>query len=480
MEQFADMIREFYNDPLDPLAKQFMFRRPPTVGELRRPPQVLMLGNHSSGKSTFVNHLLGIEVQKTGVAPTDDNFTIITYGPHETDRDGPSVVSNPDLPYEGLRHFGDQLVSHIRLKLQPAELLRTVTLIDSPGMIDEAKEENGRGFDFPGVVRWFAERADLVLIFFDPDKPGTTGETLQVFKESLNGIDHKLLIVLNKMDQCQNLHDFARAYGALCWNLGKVIPRKDLPMIYNTFVPLEGKPKSDLPMEDFEKARGDLIDALHRAPTRRMDNQITQMQSFAERLRLHVFVINEAAGRYRRSRVGSYSTLVLLFPTLAAGAIVTGLFVVLPVLAVIAIVAITLLEFVFLPRKKKRIIAQFGEIFEGLHDRELLVRDRAEDLRAMWEDVHPRAREVAEKRGLQSFAKMSRGDRDVLNELIEDCIPKLRSQLYDALRNISIDAGQRSEEQPDVVEEPTVEEQPLELVASPSRRFMGWGKRDTG
>jgi GTP-binding protein EngB required for normal cell division len=490
MEQFADMIREFYNDPLDPLAKQFMFRRPPTVGELRRPPQVLMLGNHSSGKSTFINHLLGVEVQKTGVAPTDDNFTIITYGPHETDRDGPSVVSNPDLPYEGLRHFGDQLVSHIRLKLQPAELLRTVTLIDSPGMIDEAKEENGRGFDFPGVVRWFAERADLVMIFFDPDKPGTTGETLQVFKESLNGIDHKLLIVLNKMDQCQNLHDFARAYGALCWNLGKVIPRKDLPMIYNTFVPLEGKPKSDLPMEDFEKARGDLIDALHRAPTRRMDNQITQMQSFAERLRLHVFVINEAAGRYRRSRVGSYASLVLLFPTLAAGAIVTGLFVALPVLAVIAIVAVTLLELVFLPRKKKRIIAQFDEIFEGLHDRELLVRDRAEDLRAMWEDVHPRAREVAEKRGLQSFAKMSRVDRDVLNELIDDCIPKLRSQLYDALRNISIDAGQRSEEQSDVAEEPTVEEpkveeilveeQPVEDVAPPSRRFMSWGKRDTG
>ena len=485
MEQFADMIREFYNDPLDPLAKQFMFRRPPTVGELRRPPQVLMLGNHSSGKSTFINHLLGVEVQKTGVAPTDDNFTIITYGPHETDRDGPSVVSNPDLPYEGLRHFGDQLVSHIRLKLQPSELLRTVTLIDSPGMIDEAKEENGRGFDFPGVVRWFAERADLVMIFFDPDKPGTTGETLQVFKESLNGIDHKLLIVLNKMDQCQNLHDFARAYGALCWNLGKVIPRKDLPMIYNTFVPLEGKPKSDLPMEDFDRARGDLIDALHRAPTRRMDNQITQMQSFAERLRLHVFVINEAAGRYRRSRVGSYASLVLLFPTLAAGAIVTGLFVALPVLAVIAIVSVTLLEFVFLPRKKKRIIAQFDEIFEGLHDRELLVRDRAEDLRAMWEDVHPRAREVAEKRGLQSFAKMSRVDRDVLNELIDDCIPKLRSQLYDALRNISIDAGQRNQEQPDVVEEPTeeepiVEQQPLEIVAPPGRRFMGWVKRDAG
>jgi hypothetical protein len=437
MEQFADRIREYYNDPLVPLATQFMFRRPPTVGELRRPPQVLLLGNHSSGKSTFVNHLLGAEVQKTGVAPTDDGFTIITHGPVETDLDGHSVVSNPDLPYEGLRHFGDQLVSHIRLKLRPAELLRSVTLIDSPGMIDEAKAENGRGFDFPGVVRWFAERADLVMVFFDPDKPGTTGETLQVFRESLGGIDHKLLIVLNKMDQFHNLHDFARAYGALCWNLGKVIPRKDLPMIYNTYVPLEGKPKSGLRMDDFDKARNDLIEELRRAPTRRMDNQITQMAGFAERLRLHASVIDEAASRYRRSRERAYGLLVLAFLALAGAAFATGLIIALPALAVAAAAAVAFLELVSMPRARRRLIDNFDEIFESLHDSELLMRDRAEDLRAMWQEVHPRAREIAEKRGLQSFARMKPADRDVLDALIGEDIPSLRSALYDALRETS-------------------------------------------
>ena len=43
-------------------------------------PMVLVLGNHSSGKSTFINHLLGRHVQKTGRAPTDASFTIITHG----------------------------------------------------------------------------------------------------------------------------------------------------------------------------------------------------------------------------------------------------------------------------------------------------------------------------------------------------------------------------------------------------------------
>jgi predicted GTPase len=83
-------------------------------------------------------------------------------------------------------------------------------MVDSPGMIDSPVSSGGfsgqsnatdRGYDFQGVVRWFAERADVVLLFFDPDKPGTTGETLNILLHSLGGMDHKLLIVLNKADQ---------------------------------------------------------------------------------------------------------------------------------------------------------------------------------------------------------------------------------------------------------------------------------------
>lgn len=40
-------------------------------------PMVLVLGNHSSGKSTFINHMLGQRVQKTGRAPTDCTFTVL-------------------------------------------------------------------------------------------------------------------------------------------------------------------------------------------------------------------------------------------------------------------------------------------------------------------------------------------------------------------------------------------------------------------
>ena len=239
LDEIALKVKLLYRESVDPLANKFAFEKRPDEGEIAGPPTVLILGNHSSGKSTFINHLLGASVQKTGLAPTDDAFTVLSFGGSEEERDGNAVVSTPTLPYGGLRSFGPQFVSHFRVKLRPVPILREVTLIDSPGMIDSPGEgSGGRGYDFAGAIRWFAERADVVLVFFDPEKPGTTGETLQVFTQSLQGMDHKLLIVLNKMDQFQSLQDFARAYGALCWNLGKVIPRKDLPLIFTTFVPV--------------------------------------------------------------------------------------------------------------------------------------------------------------------------------------------------------------------------------------------------
>ncbi len=120
-------------------------------------------------------------------------------------------------------------------------------LVDSPGMMDSPsiKDASGneivntmdRGYDFEGVCRWYAERADVILLFFDPDKPGTTGETLSILTNSLVGLEHKLHIILNKADQFRKIHDFARAYGSLCWNLSRVIQRKDLPTIHTMCLP---------------------------------------------------------------------------------------------------------------------------------------------------------------------------------------------------------------------------------------------------
>ena len=55
-------------------------------------------------------------------------------------------------------------------------------MIDSPivRMGGKASSATDRGYDFESVCKWYAQRADVILLFFDPDKPGTTGETLSV------------------------------------------------------------------------------------------------------------------------------------------------------------------------------------------------------------------------------------------------------------------------------------------------------------
>jgi hypothetical protein len=126
----------------------------------------------------------------------------------------------------------------------------------------------------------------------------------------------------------------------------------------------------------------------------------------------------------------------------------------LPGIAFAAVLAYVFIGYIALPRTKRRLIARFDQIFEEQHDRELLLRDRAEDLRRMWEEVSPRAREVAEKRGLQSFEKMRWDDREHLEELTGKLIPQLRSELYNAMRDNEAPAPASEQDRPAMFPEP--------------------------
>lgn len=129
-------------------------------------PFVLLLGNHSSGKSSFINYVMGRDVQTAGVAPTDDSFTIITAGPKDTDQDGPALIfGNPALGFSSLSQFGPTLIHHTQLKVRNNIRTTDFMMVDSPGMIDSPASMGGmlqgnnaegsgyhmdRGYDFPG------------------------------------------------------------------------------------------------------------------------------------------------------------------------------------------------------------------------------------------------------------------------------------------------------------------------------------------
>jgi len=419
-------------------------------------PFVFLLGNHSSGKSTFINHVYGRQVQTTGVAPTDDCFTVIAPGVEDTDRDGPALIGNPDMGFGSLRAFGPNLINHTLLKVRSDIAEHGFMMVDSPGMIDSPGQGHGmgaflsddeddplrssRGYDFKGVTRWFAERADVILLFFDPDKPGTTGETLQILTSSLSGLDHKLHIILNKADQFYRVNDFARAYGSLCWNLSKVIPRKDLPRIYTMCLPVEDnqKPQSRgdgmwLAREDLEAARSDVISEVKKAPLRRNQNMITRVYDSARLLRMHLVVQDAVRTEYKKSQRMLWLTSggILTLGNCAAGACIpAGLP---PHIALGASFATVLAGAANHYTRRKMLSEQqedlctddgLSHIFRKSHLRELAEGDQF--IVSLWDRVRPNLKQMLSLSSVHSTPKLASADLRQIDEIITKEVPHLR------------------------------------------------------
>lgn len=291
--RFASVAQRYY----------YTFSRPSvTVGGT---PCLLFLGNHSSGKSTLVNELLGgSAVQDTGVAPTDDGFTVIIFGENEKDVCGPAALEMLPEEFRALEAFGPALLQRLCVKVRNRTILQGVNLVDSPGMIDAAEGAATRDYDFSGVVRRFAEICDLVFFLFDPEKPGTTGETVNVFAQSLQGMEFKLRVLLNKCDTFKGPSDFARAYGTLCWNLARVLHTKDLPKILTTYsgevcpAALEA-----FDYKDFNRHRIELGEMVQSSGSRRADSVYAAAYADFSGLALRMRVVNLAARRMCAQRM---------------------------------------------------------------------------------------------------------------------------------------------------------------------------------
>ena len=198
--------------PLELSSKYGHFQSPPmSPSDFEAKPMVLLLGQYSVGKTTFIEYLLGRSFpgQRIGPEPTTDRFTAIMAGPRDKITPGAALCSQADRPFRGLSPFGNNFLSRLEGVEMNAPILHNITLIDTPGILSGQKQGvAGRNYDYESVMKWFAERADLIIVMFDAHKLDISDELKRVM-ELMIPHSEKVRVVLNKAD-CVNTQQLMR------------------------------------------------------------------------------------------------------------------------------------------------------------------------------------------------------------------------------------------------------------------------------
>lgn len=146
--------------------------------EANKPLKILIMGEFKTGKSTFINTLLGQNILKSDVLPATAVATYICHGKTQSVivelQDG-TRWTYPISVLEELTAEGNSYYADLRRKIKavhvqlPLEFLRYVTLIDSPGLnVDISYHVE--------ATQTVLENADFVIWVINMSHPGTKEE----------------------------------------------------------------------------------------------------------------------------------------------------------------------------------------------------------------------------------------------------------------------------------------------------------------
>ena len=168
------------------------------------PPQVMIVGSFSTGKSTFLNALFGESIAKVGALPTTAITTKLSYGPEDTLL---VHLKNGNIKKYGIEDF-DRLTSegeewqslHDSIlyveRFLPNELLKNFSIIDSPGLDAKAEHTN--------QTKNFIERADVILWMFSAEHAVSAREVAAIKELDSR---YKPVAIINKIDTLDEEED---------------------------------------------------------------------------------------------------------------------------------------------------------------------------------------------------------------------------------------------------------------------------------
>lgn len=291
----TESLQTLYREMLLPIEKDHLFHQfyspELTDADFASAPMVLLLGQYSTGKSTFIRHLLGRDYPglTIGPEPTTDKFICVRHGDSDSSTPGNALVVDTSLPFTQLSHLGNAFLSRLECARLPSPVLEGITLIDTPGVLSGEKQRIKRGYEFEAVVKWFSDRVDMILLLFDVSKLDISDEFRRVILAA-RANDHKIHIVLNKADGVTT-QQLMRVYGALMWSLGKVIDTPEVSRVYvGSFwdEPLQNEKFREL----FEQEENDLYTRIAQLPRTAAVRKINDLIKRARLAKVHAILLD--------------------------------------------------------------------------------------------------------------------------------------------------------------------------------------------
>lgn len=295
-ENVIEGLKNIYKSKLLPLEQAYKFNEfhspPLDDSDFESKPMVLLVGQYSTGKTTFIKYLLESDFPgiRIGPEPTTDSFIAVMYNQQENVIPGNALVVDPKKNFKPLSKFGNAFLNRFQCSQLPNEVLKSITFIDTPGILSGEKQRVDRGYDYAAVLEWFAERCDRILLLFDAHKLDISDE----FKRSIEVLrrnDEKIRIVLNKADMIDN-QQLMRVYGALMWSLGKVLQTPEVARVY--IGSFWDKPLNyDSMRRLFELETQDLFKDLQSLPKNSALRKLNDLIKRARSAKVHAYIISE-------------------------------------------------------------------------------------------------------------------------------------------------------------------------------------------
>lgn len=194
------------------------------------PFTLVVCGDFKRGKSSLINALLGEDVVTTNVTTETVTLNYISYGEHRNEAvltgGKRMILSDSELARDALEDIMDKTGERIyRLNItRPVEVLRDITIIDTPGLGDSA-------CNFQDEVDQALGQADAVVYVFSVSFPLSRMEQLYLKSSILPQKYTSLFLVANFCDTMPDKDALQRMTELLNERVAGILPGQPIYML---------------------------------------------------------------------------------------------------------------------------------------------------------------------------------------------------------------------------------------------------------